>query len=99
MACVRPPPSHRLDRTARLRARSPLTCRGTLQTARTACHRRPEAGPRRSHITTAVSHYVIRIARSATIAALFVFAALAGILSGVLFAYAGDLPRVTALDD
>jgi len=31
--------------------------------------------------------------------ALFVVAALAGILSGVLFAYAGDLPQISALDD
>jgi len=46
-----------------------------------------------------VAHYVVRIARQATIAALFVVAALLGILSGVLFAYAGDLPQVSALDD
>ena len=31
--------------------------------------------------------------------ALFVVAALAGILSGVLFGYAGDLPQISALDD
>jgi penicillin-binding protein 1A len=46
-----------------------------------------------------VTHYVIRFARNATIAALFVTAAGLGILSGVLFAYAGDLPQVSALDD
>jgi penicillin-binding protein 1A len=46
-----------------------------------------------------VTHYVIRFARNATIAALFVIAAGLGILSGVLFAYAGDLPQVSALDD
>ncbi len=46
-----------------------------------------------------MSRYVIRYARSAGLAALFVVAALAGILSGVLFAYAGDLPQVSALDD
>ena len=46
-----------------------------------------------------MTHYVIRFARNATIAALFVVAALLGILSGVLFAYAGDLPQVSALDD
>jgi penicillin-binding protein 1A len=46
-----------------------------------------------------VTHYVIRFARNATIAALFVLAAGLGILSGVLFAYAGDLPQVSALDD
>jgi penicillin-binding protein 1A len=46
-----------------------------------------------------VTHYVVRFARNATIAALFVVAALLGILSGVLFAYAGDLPQISALDD
>jgi penicillin-binding protein 1A len=46
-----------------------------------------------------VAHYVIRLARNATIGALFVVAALLGVLSGVLFAYAGDLPQVSALDD
>jgi penicillin-binding protein 1A len=46
-----------------------------------------------------VANYVIRIARSATIVALFVVAAILGTLSGVLFAYAGDLPSVSALDD
>ena len=45
------------------------------------------------------SNYVIRIARHAVVAALFCTAALLGIVSGLLFAYAGDLPRVTALDD
>src|SRR5256886_2006447 len=43
--------------------------------------------------------YVIKVVRSAGIAALFIIAAMLGILSGVLFAYAGDLPRVSALDD
>jgi penicillin-binding protein 1A len=46
-----------------------------------------------------MTHYVIRFARGAVIAALFVTAALLGIVSGVLFAYAGDLPQVSALDD
>jgi penicillin-binding protein 1A len=46
-----------------------------------------------------LTHYVIRFARNATIAALFVVVALLGVLSGVLFAYAGDLPQVSALDD
>jgi penicillin-binding protein 1A len=44
-------------------------------------------------------HYVIRIARNAGIIALFVIAGMLGILSGVLFAYAGDLPRISVLDD
>ena len=46
-----------------------------------------------------LAHYVIRLARNATIGALFVVAALLGVLSGVLFAYAGDLPQVSALDN
>jgi penicillin-binding protein 1A len=46
-----------------------------------------------------LTHYVIRFARNASIAALFVVVALLGVLSGVLFAYAGDLPQVSALDD
>src|SRR5581483_4365590 len=44
-------------------------------------------------------HVVVKVARNAGIAALFVIAAMLGILSGVLFAYGGDLPQVTALDD
>jgi penicillin-binding protein 1A len=43
--------------------------------------------------------YVVKIARQAGIAALFVIAALLGTLSGVLFAYADDLPVISALDD
>src|SRR5882672_5913623 len=46
-----------------------------------------------------MTHIVIRVARQASIAALFIIAAIFGILSGVLFAYAGDLPQVSALDD
>jgi penicillin-binding protein 1A len=46
-----------------------------------------------------MSHKVTRIARNAAIVALFVIAGMLGILSGVLFAYAGDLPRISALDD
>ena len=41
----------------------------------------------------------IRYARHAGLAALFVAAALLGTLSGVLFAYYGDLPEVSALDN
>ena len=44
-------------------------------------------------------HLVIRVARLAGLVALFVVAALLGILSGVFFAYAGDLPQIAALDD
>src|SRR5688572_22430360 len=41
---------------------------------------------------------VIRVARQAGLVALFVVAALLGTLSGVLFAYADDLPQISALD-
>src|SRR6476469_8184509 len=46
-----------------------------------------------------MAHVVVRVARNAGIVALFIVAAMAGILSGVLFAYAGDLPKISALDD
>ena len=46
-----------------------------------------------------MTHIVIRVAKNATIVAAFVAVALAGIATGVLFAYAGDLPRITALDN
>jgi len=46
-----------------------------------------------------VTHIVVRVARNATIAAAFVLVAGAGIASGVLFAFAGDLPQITALDN
>lgn len=44
-------------------------------------------------------HVIIRVARHAGLIAVFVVAALLGILSGVLFAYADDLPQIAALDD
>src|SRR5262249_47513946 len=44
-------------------------------------------------------HLVVRVARQAGIAALFILAAMLGILGGVLFAYAGDLPQISVLDD
>src|SRR5262245_17881378 len=46
-----------------------------------------------------MTHIVVRVARNATLVALFVVAAILGTLSGVLFAYAGDLPQVSALDN
>ena len=46
-----------------------------------------------------MAHYVLRIARRAGIALLFVAAAVAGTLSGLLFASSGDMPQVSALDD
>jgi penicillin-binding protein 1A len=42
---------------------------------------------------------VLRVARFAGIVVLFVVVALLGTLGGVLFAYAGDLPEITALDN
>ena len=46
-----------------------------------------------------MARYVIRVARQAAIVLLFVMTALAGAVSGVLFAYADDLPQISALDD
>jgi penicillin-binding protein 1A len=42
---------------------------------------------------------VLKFARRAGIAALFVLAAVLGTASGVMFAYTGDLPAIEALDD
>jgi penicillin-binding protein 1A len=42
---------------------------------------------------------VLRIAQQAGIVALFALVALAGTIGGILFAYAGDLPQISALDD
>jgi penicillin-binding protein 1A len=46
-----------------------------------------------------MTHVVVRIARNAGIVVLFIVAAMLGALSGVMFAYAGDLPAVSALDN
>src|SRR5438874_1456888 len=46
-----------------------------------------------------MTHVVVRVARNAGIVALFIVAAMLGILSGVMFAFAGDLPQVSALDN
>src|SRR4030095_9510968 len=46
-----------------------------------------------------MTHVVVRIARNAGIVVLFIVAAMLGALSGVMFAYAGDLPTVSALDN
>lgn len=46
-----------------------------------------------------MARYVVRVARSAGLIALFIIAALLGITTGVIFAYAGDLPQISALDD
>jgi penicillin-binding protein 1A len=42
---------------------------------------------------------VIKVATRATVVALFLASALAGTIAGVLFAYGGDLPEITALDN
>ena len=42
---------------------------------------------------------VLRVARNAGIVILFVIAAVLGTASGVVFAFAGDLPQISALDD
>ena len=42
---------------------------------------------------------ILTIARRAGIVALFVIAAILGTVSGVFFAFAGDLPQISALDD
>src|SRR5438552_5489021 len=52
-----------------------------------------------SHQPSAMTHVVVRVARNAGIVALFIIAAMLGILSGVMFAFAGDLPAVSALDN
>ena len=46
-----------------------------------------------------LAHVVVKVARNAGIVALFVVMAALGIVSGVMFAYAGDLPQVSALDN
>jgi penicillin-binding protein 1A len=46
-----------------------------------------------------VAHVVLRVARRAGLVVLFVVAAVLGTVSGILFAYAGDLPQIEALDD
>src|SRR5687767_142263 len=42
---------------------------------------------------------LLKVARRLGIVALFVIAAVLGIATGVIFAYAGDLPQISALDD
>jgi penicillin-binding protein 1A len=46
-----------------------------------------------------VAHVVVKVARNAGIVALFIVMAMLGVVSGVMFAYAGDLPQVSALDN
>ena len=53
----------------------------------------------RSRQRTPANRYLSRGARLAGVILLFVIAALLGTVSGVLFAYADDLPEISALDD
>src|SRR5437773_11853628 len=46
-----------------------------------------------------MAHVVVRFARNAGIVALVMVVAMLGVASGVMFAYAGDLPAVTSLDN
>src|SRR5262245_25380984 len=46
-----------------------------------------------------MARYVVRLAKSAGLIVLFLLAAILGTVSGVLFAFAGDLPQISALDD
>src|SRR3982750_706777 len=46
-----------------------------------------------------MAKYVVRVARSAGLIILFIIAAVLGVTTGVIFAYAGDLPQISALDD
>jgi len=43
--------------------------------------------------------YVVRLAKNAGIVILFMLAAILGTVTGVVFAFAGDLPQISALDD
>src|SRR5919112_300035 len=46
-----------------------------------------------------MARYAVKVARQAGIVALFVIAAILGVATGVIFAFAGDLPQISALDD
>jgi len=46
-----------------------------------------------------MAQYVVRLAKNAAILVLFVLAAVLGSASGIIFAFGGDLPRISALDD
>lgn len=46
-----------------------------------------------------MARIVVRVARQAVLVLLFAGAALLGTVSGVFFAFAGDLPQISALDD
>src|SRR4029079_13588559 len=46
-----------------------------------------------------MARYVVKLAKKDGIVLLFVLAAFLGTVSGILFAFAGDLPQISALDD
>ena len=46
-----------------------------------------------------MARYIVKVARSAGLVILFMVVAMAGVASGVFFAYADDLPQISALDD
>ena len=46
-----------------------------------------------------MARYIIRVARRAGIVLLFAISVALGLASGVFFAYAGDIPQISALDD
>ena len=46
-----------------------------------------------------MARYAVKLAQRAGLIALFLIAAILGISTGVIFAYAGDLPQISALDD
>ncbi len=46
-----------------------------------------------------MARYVVRLAKNAGIVILFLIAAALGSITGVVFAFAGDLPQISALDD
>src|SRR5436305_1208566 len=81
-------------------SRRPVASR-SARNGRPAQRSRPAAGlpTPRGTMTLPMAHVVVRFARNAGIVALFIVAAMLGALSGVMFAYAGDLPQVSALDN
>jgi len=46
-----------------------------------------------------MARVVVRLARGAGLVVLFIIAAILGVASGVMFAYSGDMPRISELDD
>ena len=46
-----------------------------------------------------MARYIVRVAKHAGLVLLFAVAAMLGLATGGFFAYAGDLPRISALDD